>query len=216
MGKLDICRVLQHLFGLPDGHRRIRWLRTESLEQDFSAGIFLELVPDVGQPVAGRDLPQARRVARVARAYYPEAQAGPDHIRTPREEGLEDDIGEVGLLRDYLLQPLARNRQHLPAFAHHGRDVHGLPGEHVQFAQEAAGEEGPYRPRLAGEVVYHLHYTFQDDDKVVGGVARPEEDVPDVRLPRLFVEPEDRELVFPQRRGPRTSDLVHSIIHGVP
>ena len=66
----------------------------------------------------------------------------------------------------------------------------------------------PYRPRLAGEVVDHLHLAFEDDDEVVGGVARPEQDLPRLRLPRLPVAPEDLDLVFPQRRGPRTADLI--------
>jgi hypothetical protein len=74
------------------------------------------------------------------------------------------------LLGDDLLQPLARDLQHLPALAHHGREVHRLMGEHVQLAQEAARAEDPYRARLTGEVIYHLHLAFEDDYEVVGGV----------------------------------------------
>src|SRR5215216_5278597 len=152
----------------------------------------------------------------MARAYDSQAQAGPHHVRAPGQEGLEDNVREVGLLGDYLLQPLAGYGQHLPAFAHHGREVHRLPGEHVQLAQEATGKEGSYPPRLSGEVVDHLHLALEDDYEVVSGVARPEEDVPDLRLPLLSVALENRELVFPQRRGPRTANLSGSIDHGVP
>src|SRR5215203_6208576 len=152
----------------------------------------------------------------MARAYYPKAQAGPHHVRAPGQEGLQDDVREVGLLGDYLLQPLAGYGQHLPGLAHHGREVHRLPGEHVQLAQEATREEGSYRSRLSGEVVDNLHLALKDDDEVVGGVARPEQDVPDLRLPRLPIAPEDLDLVFPQRRGPRTTNLSGSIDHGVP
>jgi hypothetical protein len=69
--------------------------------------------------------------------------------------------------------------------------------------------------RLTGEVVDHLHLTLEDDDEVVGGIARPKEDLPDLRLPRLPIAPEDLDLVFPQRWGSRTADLIGSIIHGV-
>jgi hypothetical protein len=73
-----------------------------------------------------------------------------------------------------------------------------------------------YRPRLSGEVVDNLHLAFEDDYEVVGGVARPEEDVPDLRLARLPIALKDLDLVFPQRRGPRTTNLSGSIDHGVP
>src|SRR5215204_2443546 len=151
----------------------------------------------------------------MARAYYPKAQAGPHHVRAPGQEGLQDDVREVGLLGDYLLQPLAGYGQHLPALAHNGREVHRLPGEHVQLAQEATREEGSYPPRLSGEVVDNLHLASKDDDEVVSGVARSEEDVPDLHLPPLPIALEDRELVFPQLRGPRTANLSGSIDHGV-
>ena len=123
--------------------------------------------------VAGRELPQTRRVARVAGAHYPQTQPGPHHVRAPGQEGLEDDVREVGLLGDDLLQALARYGQHLPALAHHGREVHRLPGEHVQLAQETAREEGPYRPGLAGKVVDHLHLAFEDDYEVVSRCRPP-------------------------------------------
>src|SRR5215203_6995344 len=152
----------------------------------------------------------------MARAYYPKAQAGPHHVRAPGQEGLQDDVREVGLLGDYLLQPLAGYGQHLPGLAHHGREVHRLPSEYVQLAQEATREEGSYRPRLSGEVVDNPHLALKDDDEVVGGVARPEADVPDLRLPLLPVALEDLDLVFPQRRGPRTANLSGSIDYGVP
>src|SRR3712207_5980595 len=82
-------------------------------------------------------------------------------------------------------------------------------------SQEAIREEGSYRPRLSDEVVDDLHLALKDDYEVVSGVARPEEDVPDLRLPLLPVALEDRELVFPQLRGPRTANLSASIDHGV-
>jgi hypothetical protein len=50
----------------------------------FSLLVLLELDPGVGQPVAGRELPQACRIARVARAHYSQADAGPHPPRTPR------------------------------------------------------------------------------------------------------------------------------------
>src|SRR5215216_1538079 len=152
----------------------------------------------------------------MARAYYPQTQAGPHHVRAPGQEGLQDDVREVGLLGDYLLQPLASYGQHLSAFAHHSRQVHRLPGEHVQLAQEATREEGSYRPCVAREVVDHLHLALEDDYEVVVGVARPKQDIPDLRLPRLPIAPEDLDLVIPQRRGPRTTNLSGSIDHGVP
>src|SRR5918995_2677636 len=151
----------------------------------------------------------------MARAYYPQAEAGPHHVRAPGQEGLQDDVREVGLLGDYLLQPLAGYGQHLPGLAHNGREVHRLPGEHVQLTQEATREEGSYRPRLSGEVVDNLHLALKDDDEVVSSIARSEEDVPDLRLPLLPVALEDLDLVFPQLRGPRTANFSGSIDHGV-
>src|SRR5215218_5723992 len=76
-----------------------------------------------------------------------------------------------------------------------------------------ASKEDPYRPCLAREVVDHLHLALKDDYEVVLGVACPKQDIPDLRLPLLPVAPEDVDLVFPKRRGPRTADLIHSIIH---
>src|SRR5215218_8288761 len=87
-GELKVRRVLEHILSLPDGHRRLRGLRTEPLEQGFGLGVLLELDPDVGHPVAGRDLSKARRFARVARAYDSQTQAGPHHVRAPGQEGL--------------------------------------------------------------------------------------------------------------------------------
>src|SRR5215207_5194935 len=134
----------------------------------------------------------------------------------PSQEGLEDNVREIRLLGDDLFQPLARDCQYPPALAHHGREVQALPGEHVQLAQETAREEDRYRPRLTCEVVDHLHLAFEDDEEVVGGVARPEEDLPGLRLSRLAVATEDLNLVFPERRGPRTANLSGSINHSVP
>src|SRR5918993_3160880 len=149
----------------------------------------------------------------MARAYYPKAEAGPHHVRAPGQEGLQDDVREVGLLGDYLLQPLAGYGQHLPGLAHHGCEVHRLPGEHVQLTQETARQEDSYRPCPAREVVAHLYLALEDDYEVVLGVTRPEQDIPDLHLPLLPVAPENLDLVFPQRRGPRTTDLIHSILH---
>jgi hypothetical protein len=103
--------------------------------------------------------------------------------------------------------------QHLPAFAHHGREVHRLPGEHVQLTQETAHQEDTYRPCPAREVVDHLYLALEDDYEVVLGVTHPEQDIPDLRLPLLPVAPENLDLVLPQRRCPRTTDLIHSIYH---
>jgi hypothetical protein len=43
----------------------------------------------------------------------------------------------------------------------------------------------------------HLHLAFEDDDEVVGRVARPEEDLSYLRCPRLPVALKDLDLVFP-------------------
>src|SRR5918992_569866 len=154
----------------------------------------------------GRRLRVANPLSRVASLEW----------RAPREEGLEDDVREVGLLADDLLQPLPRDSQHLPAHAHHGREVDWLPGEHVKVPHEAARAHNAHRPRLAGEVVDHFYLALEDDEEVVLGVARPEEDLPCLRHPPLPVSPEDLGLVFPQRRGPRTADLTGSIVHRAP
>ena len=212
-GKLQVRRVLQHVLALPDCHGRLRRLGAQPLEEGACPRIALQFDPDVGHPVAGRKLPEPRRVARVARAYDPEAEALPHHVRAPGQEGPEDDIRDVGLLGDDLLQPLAGNGQHLPGLAHHASQVHRLPGEHVQFAQETALVESSYRPRLAGEVVAHLHLAFQHDHKIVIGIARPEKDLTDLRLPGLPVALEDLDLVRPQPRGPRAANLIHPITH---
>src|SRR3712207_6244467 len=45
-----------------------------------------------------------RRVPRVARAYYPQAHAGPHQVRTPRDKGLQDDVRKGRFLGDDLLQ----------------------------------------------------------------------------------------------------------------
>src|SRR5829696_2705884 len=58
-GKFGHGRLLEHVFTLPDGHRRLRRLRAELLEQRFGCGVVLEPDPDVGYSVAGRDLPEA-------------------------------------------------------------------------------------------------------------------------------------------------------------
>ena len=133
--------------------------------------------------------------------------------RAPGQEGLQDDIGEVGLLGNYLLQPLARYGQHLPTLAHHDRDVPRLPEEHVQLAHKTARALGHYDPRLAREVVDHLKRTFEDDYEVEGSVTRPGEDLPRHSFPRLPVAHEDFDLIFPQPRGGRTANLVHPIFH---
>jgi hypothetical protein len=144
----------------------------------------------------------------VARADYPQAEACPHTPRTPREEGLEDDVREVGLLGNDLPQPLGGDREHLPTLAHHGREVHRLPGKHIQVAHETARAEDPHRPRFISEVVYYLHLAFEDDDEVVGKGACPKEDLLGLRLPRLPVATQDIDLIFTQCRGPRAADLL--------
>jgi hypothetical protein len=86
-----------------------------------------------------------RRVASSewARAYYPQAQAGPHTDRVPRQKGLEDGVRESGLLGYDLFQLLARNQQHLPGLAYHGREVQRLGGEQVQLAHETTRLERP-------------------------------------------------------------------------
>src|SRR5215211_1340530 len=92
--------------------------------------------------------------------------------------------------------------------------------------KKVPGLKPPHPPRLAGEVVYYLYHALEDDEEVVGGVARPEEDLPGLRLSRLPVAPEDLDLVFTQRRwprdtpkrrrSPRTPNLTGSISHCAP
>src|ERR671921_970150 len=126
--------------------------------------------------------------SRVARADYPQAQACPHTPRTSGKEGLEDDVGEVGLLGNDLLQLLGRNGQNLPMLARHGLKGHRLPRKHVQVAHEAARAEDTHRAaRFTREVVGYLHLAFEDDDEVVGQGARPKENLPDLLLPRLPV-----------------------------
>jgi|SRR5215217_1991499 len=71
-----------------------------------------------------------------------------------------------------------------------------LPGEHVQLAHNIARSENPYRARLTGEVVDHLHLAFEDDHEIAGGVACPKKDLPDLRLPRPPIAPEEFDLVL--------------------
>ena len=124
----------------------------------------------------------------MARADYPQAQACPHTPRASGKEGLEKDVGEVGLLGDDLLQLLGRNGQNLPVLARHGLKGHRLPRKHVQVAHEAPRAEDTHRAaRFTREVVDYLHLAFEDDDEVVGQGARPKENLPDLRLPRLPV-----------------------------
>ena len=63
LGELGICQAPTYVLTLPHGHWSLRWLRTELLEQGFGLMVLLELGQNVGQPVAGRELPQARRIS---------------------------------------------------------------------------------------------------------------------------------------------------------
>jgi hypothetical protein len=213
VGELQVGRVFQHVLALPDGHGRLRGFRVKPLEQDAGPRVILQPHPDVGNAVAGRELPEARRVTRVTRSYNPQAEALLYHIRASGQKGPEDYVRDVGLLGDDLLQALAGNGQYLPGLAHHARQVHGLPGEHVQLAQEASLAERSYSSPFAREVVAHLHLTFQDYYKVVFGIARPEQDIVGLRPPSMPVALEDLDLIGPQPRGPRAADLIHPVTH---
>ena len=71
----------------------------------------------------------------------------------------------------------------------HGLKGHRLSCKHVQqVAHEAPRAEDTHRAaRFTREVVDYLHLAFEDDDEVVGQGARPKENLPDLRLPRLPV-----------------------------
>ena len=71
---------------------------------------------------------------------------------------------------------------------------------------------GHYDTRLAREVVDHLKSAFEDDHEVIGlpiGFTRPGEYLSGLCFPRLPVAHEDFDLVYPQRWGGPTADLIH-------
>ena len=87
--------------------------------------------------------------SRVARADYPQAQACPHTPRTSGKEGLEDDVGEVGLLGDDLLQLLGRNGQNLPVLARYGLKDTACPVSMFRSPTKRPGQKTPIVPRAS-------------------------------------------------------------------
>ncbi len=58
-----------------------------------------------------------------------------------------------------------------------------------------------YRLRLSFEVVDYLYLAVENDDKVVGAVSLPEEDLPRRDLPYFSVAPQEFDLVVRQSVG---------------
>ena len=89
------------------------------------------------QPVARRELAQAPRVGRVARADDPEPGAEADQDRAADDERAQDQIAEHGILGDELAQPVRGHDEDLAGLAHDRGHERRLARQQVELAEEA-------------------------------------------------------------------------------
>ena len=71
----------------------------------------------------------------------------------------------------HLTQALNRNDQHFSWLAYHRRKEHGLPGEEVELAQEAARAVDADDAFFASVVLDDGHVPDEDDEEIAARVA---------------------------------------------
>src|SRR4051794_23022655 len=105
--KLTVRRVSQKNL-LPEGDdRRVFLAEAEALEQMPDLGFALQVEPGEEHPVLRQKVADAKRVPRIARADHakPREFAGLPQQLPPRDEGLEDDVGELRAAVQEVSQP---------------------------------------------------------------------------------------------------------------
>jgi len=126
---------------------------------------------------------QAHRLGGVARADDPDrlgALSRAQHLPT-RDHRAEDRFGER---RPHAHKPPELpllDHQHPPRARHTPGEKTALAGEQRQLADEVAGHEPRHRHLVHAVGAQDLNLAVEDDEKVIGGFARLEEQIPDSR-----------------------------------
>lgn len=132
----------------------------------FATGVGLEIIPNVREAVAGRELPQPPRVRRRARADDP--QPRPRLKRPPpwAQRGLQDQVTQLLVAPDQRLQPVHRDHQDRAGLLDHRGGEQPLSGENIQLGHELARPAGRQLTLNPGLIDYGDR-SGQDHDEVV-------------------------------------------------
>jgi hypothetical protein len=91
----------------------------ESVEKRLHRRILVDVQVDVRLPVAGEELPDAKRAGRVRRSnQHRVALRRGDERHAPEDEGPEKDLAQLRVGLDELTQGLGREREQLAVLAH--------------------------------------------------------------------------------------------------
>jgi hypothetical protein len=97
----------------------------------------------------------------------------------PGAEGLEEEVGQLGVLGHQLPEPQRRDPVHATGLDHARNQIHRLAGEHVQLAEKRARPEA--HERLLGLLprgrLDDLYRGVLGNDEVVACVARAVENL---------------------------------------
>jgi hypothetical protein len=151
----------------------------------------------VGEPVAGGVLPQRHRLGRELGADDQQRLGGTGHEqRTPGEERLQDGVADPGVGHDVGAEHVGRHDDDLAALHHPRRQVRVLAGEEAHLAEEPAGAvAGDHHLVTVPVGTEDLGGAGEDDDEVVLGVARGEQDLTRLYRAALTVGGDDGQLI---------------------
>ena len=128
------------------------------------------------------------------------------------EERLQDGVADPGVGHDVGAEHVGRHDDDLAALHHPSRQVRTLSGEQAHLAEEAAGAvAGDHHLTATPVGPEDLDGAGQDDDEVVLGVARGEQDLARLHRAALTVGGNHGQLVVVElgERGRLVDGLAH-------
>ena len=157
-----------------DDRRCVTGAQAHARQKHVGVGCLFEVDPLVGQVGTGGEGPQGHRIGRVVRPHDPDgarAVTGAQTL-TPSGKGVEDHVGDAGLLAHEPTEILTWDPQDAPGLGDPARQVGPLARQEVQLPEEApravAGDED-----LAVVVLPNdLGPAFENDEEVVGDRPR--------------------------------------------
>ena len=159
-----------------DDDGRFRRRNSELTKQLLGVGVALHVYPSERNRIPGREVAQAMRIDREARSDDLQAfEAVAQQHRAAHEEGLEDDLTELGPLVDRLAKRRRAELEQFPVLndsrAHDGR----TSGQQVDVARELVRLMDDDDVRIAARALEHLDRAADHDIAAEAAIALGEQ-----------------------------------------
>ena len=147
-------------------------LHVETVEQFLRRPVGIEIDVGVRKAIAAEKLAQIEGLGGVARAHQDDrSPAAANQLQPAQNEGAQQDLAQLGVLRDQDAQRVAADLEKLAGFGHAAPHQGALSGDHGDLAGEFAGSvRGDGTLTLEGRL-HDFHGAREQHEERNGGVA---------------------------------------------